>query len=68
MAFGINKLKELGNNQIINGAERLNNHLKSFNDDIRTLQEAFNCNTKVIIKKLSVIEEKLDKILEQEKQ
>lgn len=72
MALGLNKLKDIGQNKMIEGAERLNNHLQSFCDDIRALQEAFNNNTTVLINRMSTIEErlqviekKLDKILDQ---
>lgn len=56
------KLENIGQKQMIEGAFRLQNHMKSFDTNIRDLQDAFNNNTKAFVKKLEDIETKLDSI------
>jgi len=52
-------IKTLGMNEIRQGSERLNNYLKSIDEDLKNLQQAFNKNTIELFEKMKDIEKLL---------
>ena len=52
-------MKKLGMNEIMQGSERLNNYLKSIDEDLKNLQQAFNKNTIELFEKMKDIEKLL---------
>jgi len=57
-----NVLKSAGMSKIMENAERLNNYMKSIDEDLRNMQQAFNNNFKLYADALDKLQEDLAEI------
>jgi len=55
-------LQNLGMKQIVESSQRLNNYMKSVDEDLKALQQAFNHNLTILVEKIDNLEKKIDRL------
>lgn len=56
-------LQQMGMKQVIENSERLNRYMKSIDDDLKALQEAFNNNITLLYNEVKGLSEKIEMVL-----
>lgn len=62
----VNIFKEMGMKEIVENGQRLNNYLKSVDEDLKALVSTFNDNTIKIQKRLEQLDTRIAELVQQQ--